>query len=126
MKMMKIAWYIIPFIVVATLLVVTSGCNSRQTQRRRPPFRVGYNTYIGYQPLAIAQERRLFAQEGVEVELVYHADLWKMMSDFVAGRIDAVGFPMDVLMRIYAKDPDARIVLFNGSTAGSDAVVAQP
>jgi uncharacterized DUF497 family protein len=52
---------------IITALVMTAGASSAADAK---PLRIGYNIWVGFGPLFVAQEKGLFAEEGLEVELI--------------------------------------------------------
>lgn len=126
------ARHLIGSIAVVLLSLALSACASGapeaggETKARRPPLRIGHSNWTGYFPLSIAQEKGFFAQQGVEVELVVNPDPYSMILDFSAGKADGMPWTMEVVVRILAKEPDVRVVLNSGQTAGADVIVARP
>ena len=77
-------------------------------------------------PLAIAQDKGFFAQEGAKVELVYTENYLTAASEFSAGQYDALTTTLGGLLSIVAQNPEVQIVLATDESAGGDAVVVQP
>src|SRR4051794_16692807 len=59
------------------------------------PFRVGFNTWIGYSPLVIAKERGFLAEQGIDVEITILEGIGEKNSALIRGDIDAVGHTAD-------------------------------
>jgi NitT/TauT family transport system substrate-binding protein len=126
--------YIIPLVAVAALIAAVAYRSTSQSQpqthlksqEKRRPLRVGYSNWVGYYPLPLAKEKGLFAQQGVEVELILHQDLYELLPDFSAGRIDGFLFAPDAPLRLLAKSSNVKVVLWTGDCLGCDSVVAQP
>jgi NitT/TauT family transport system substrate-binding protein len=117
-----------PLLALVALLLALSGCGPRASKhaRRRGPLRVSYSHWAGYFPPLIAKEKGFFAQQGVDVEPVFARDVYAAMSDFTAGEVDMMPWPLLDIVHIFAQEPDSRVVLWSGSTAGADFVMAQP
>lgn len=114
------------------LFALLAACSSSspptenaKEQQKHPPLRFSHGYWLGYFPSSIAKEKGFFAQQGVDVELIFNPDLYGMISDFNAGKVDGIPWTMDVMVRILAKEPDVRIVLYSGYTAGADVVMAR-
>jgi len=121
----------IGWLTVFALSFLASACQPEpsrgdRSKEARPPLRVGHGYWVGYFPMSIAEEKGFFDQQGVDVELVFNPDLYGMISDFTAGKVDGLPWTMEVVVRILAREPDARVVLYSGQTAGADVIMARP
>lgn len=87
------------------------------------PLRVGINPWIGYDPLVLARERRLFpsADLGV-VELETSGESIRQLRN---GLIDAAGLTLPEVMELAASGVDVRVVAVLSLSRGADAVVAR-
>ncbi|WP_437736128.1 ABC transporter substrate-binding protein [Sorangium sp. So ce1335] len=103
-----------------------SGASGARGEGARPPLRFSHGYWLGYFPLSIAEEKGFFDQQGVDVELLFNPDLYGMISDFTAGKVDGLPWTMEVVVRVLAKEPDVRVVLYSGQTAGADVIMARP
>jgi NitT/TauT family transport system substrate-binding protein len=96
-----------------------------QSKEKRRPLRMGFSTWVGQYPLAIAMEKGIFSRQGVEVELLFKEDFNDLLADFAAGRLDGVDFAADGPLRL-SKSSAVKVVLWSGDCLGCDSVVAQP
>lgn len=108
--------------VIALLIAVTgllAACDSAPEQ----PLRVGLNPWIGYDPLVLARERRLFppADLGV-VELETSGESVRQLRN---GLIDAAGLTLPEAMELAAAGVDVRVVAVLSLSRGADAVLAR-
>ncbi|WP_437592114.1 ABC transporter substrate-binding protein [Sorangium sp. So ce1000] len=122
---------IIGWLAVTALSLFATACQPEAARgdrgkEVRPPLRVSHGYWVGFFPLSIAEEKGFFDQQGVNVELVFNPDLYGMISDFTAGKVDGLPWTMEVVVRILAKEPDVRVVLYLGQTAGADVIMARP
>jgi NitT/TauT family transport system substrate-binding protein len=131
MKKMTVQ-YVAPLLALALLLSVVVYKRASPTPRetakaaeKRPPLRLGYSYWTGYYPFPIAKEKGFFAQQGVDVELVFVPDVNEQLPDFVAGKYDGFLFVVDALLRVVSKNSDVRVVCVPGQSAGADVVVAK-
>src|SRR5215213_658537 len=96
-----------------------------QTRCSKPgPFRVAFNTWVGYGPLYIAQEKGFFKEEGLEVELQRIEGTGDRRAALIAGRIEALGSTIDDLVVGASQGVTARMVLGIDESAGADGIVA--
>jgi len=111
-------------------LFVTAACHpaspAAKEKEKRPPLRYPYIYWGGYYPLMIAKEKGFFAEQGVDVELIFSADGFAIIPDFVAGKFDGVTYTMDVVLHALSKDPGIRVILAPGEPSGADVVMARP
>src|SRR5918912_2663338 len=92
-------------VIVCCFTLLLSGCqNNGNTNsgnsnsgpgQPSEPFRVTINSWIGFAPLYIAQEKGLFDKNGVKVELVRIEDTGARKSSMVANKVDAYGASVD-------------------------------
>ncbi|WP_242032008.1 ABC transporter substrate-binding protein [Microcoleus sp. FACHB-672] len=110
-----------------SLLVLISCKNVTLTppKTESPPLKVAYNAWPGFLPVALAQEKGFFAQQGVKVETFYSEDTMAQMADFGAGNYDGVTLAMGSIGIVSGKNPDVQIIFATDRSAGADAIVAQ-
>ena len=89
------------------------------------PLRISYFTWVGYGPLFVAKEKGLFAQEGVEVELINIGDHTAAFSGLFAGQIDAIAAGTQDVLTFAAPDEDRLVcVLPLDESRGGDGILA--
>ncbi|MBD1923899.1 ABC transporter substrate-binding protein [Microcoleus sp. FACHB-831] len=113
-------------IFLLTILLVTACNNPKNTPLQSEPLRVGYNLWPGTFPVAIAQEKGFFTQQGVNVETSYTVNYLKSVSDFVSGQSDGIFIVLGSLIGLVEKIPDVQMVLASDESAGADVVLAVP
>ena len=87
---------------------------------------IGIETWPGYFPLLVAQEKGYFKEAGLDVAIKRYAGLGELSKDYAAGKmqgranltLDAVKEHLDGL--------DHKVILAIDYSSGSDAIVAQP
>lgn len=130
---MKSRFFRLLSLFLLSLLLVTA-CNGTTTITSPPsppsppklvPLKVSYSLWPGWFPLAIAEEKGFFHQQGVEVELVYSPNYQAPVSDFSAGKYDGVALALGSVMKLIEKNSNAQIILIGDRSAGADAIVAQ-
>ena len=73
------------FVSIVTSLLVIAGAGQ---VARAEPLRIGFGMWVGLGPLFVAQEKGLFVQEGVEVELIDMEISEALYSGLLAGQLD--------------------------------------
>jgi NitT/TauT family transport system substrate-binding protein len=106
--------------IVAALLVAAGAAQAARAE----PLRIGYQTWVGNGPLFVAQEKGLFAKEGVQVTLIDMAIHEAMYAGLFAGQIDV--FPGSVDDMLPHFDPEDPYVCFMAldESHGGDGIVA--
>jgi NitT/TauT family transport system substrate-binding protein len=78
-------------IVTSFLMIVSSQAVQAE------PLRLRYTVWPGYGPIFVAQEKGLFAEEGLEMELIEMEEHTAAFAGLAAGQVDAVlGAPPDI------------------------------
>ncbi len=107
--------------MVAALLVAAGGTGVAQAE----PLRLRYAVWPGFGPLFVAQEKGLFAKEGVQVELIEMEEHTAAFAGFSAGQIDAVlGSLPDTAAFSQPGDEPLGCVLMFDQSFGGDGVLA--
>ncbi len=90
------------------------------------PFRITFNTWVGFAPLYLAQEKGLFEQNGVpKVEIVRIEDAGARKSSMLSGRIEGYASSIDNWALDSAQGVEGKIVLAFDESAGGDGIVAR-
>lgn len=112
--------HLVRLTLAATLLIGAAGCEAPP----RAPLTVGLNPWMGYDPLVLARERRLFAHDVLKVvELESTMDSARQLRN---GLIDAAGLTLPEAIELAASGTDIRIIAILSQSKGADAVVAAP
>jgi NitT/TauT family transport system substrate-binding protein len=104
---------------IVAFLVVTSGSSAACAE----PLLVASATWVGNGPLFIAQERGLFADEGLEVEVITMEE--GGLEAVLDGQVDAVVQPLDSTVAKFDPDEEAVCVLVLDESLGGDGIVAR-
>jgi NitT/TauT family transport system substrate-binding protein len=89
------------------------------------PLRVFHFTWVGYGPLFVAQEKGLFAREGVEVALVKNDDHTAAFAGLATGQADAIaGGLQDAAVFAAPGEEPLVCVLAMDDSRGADGIVA--
>ncbi len=84
---------------------------------------LGYSAWPGWFPLAVAEEQGLFAEAGVNVELVFFADYLGSLDAMAAGQLDGNTQTLNDTMFGVAAGDEQVIVVTNDNSAGNDAII---
>jgi len=85
---------------------------------------MGYSSWAGWWPWAIAEEEGLFEANGVNVDLIWFDGYLESMEAFAAGQLDAnTQTHNDTISFVDASENGQVAVLVNDNSAGNDKVV---
>lgn len=120
-------------IVILSLLVMLSiltGCVAVSTPAAAPettalrPVRIGTQPWIGYGPWWIAQKQGIFAQYGIEAELIDFVTDTEVNAAFASGNMDVANVATHTALKLYANGVDLKIVLLEDVSNAADAIIA--
>ena len=90
------------------------------------PYRVGYNNWIGYVALFVAQEKGYFAEEGIDLQLSSFSAPGEGLKPLLNGDLDAHMTTADSVIIALDKAPgQLKIVYLTDTSSGADAIVAR-
>lgn len=85
--------------------------------------RLGFNTWVGYGPFYIAQEKGFFAEHGLNVDLQRIEGTADRRSALIAGRLEGMGSTVDDLIISAAQGVKGKMVLALDESAGADGIL---
>ena len=91
---------------------------------RAEPLRIGFGIWVGLGPLFVAQEKGLFAQEGVEVELIGMEIPEALYSGLLAGQLDVNIVTIDTMVQHFDPEQPYACVMVTDEFLGADGIVA--
>ena len=106
--------------IVAALLMTAGISHAAQAE----PLRLGYAIWVGWGPLFVAQEKGLFAKEGVEVELIQMEISEVLYSGLLAGQIDVATATIDTIVQHFDPEQPYACVMVSDESMGGDGIVA--
>lgn len=118
-------------VIAVTLLV---GCNRQadsppSSPSSAPitsaPFKVAFNTWIGYSPLVIAREKGFLKSRGLEVEISTLEGVGEKNSALIKGTVDAVGHTADAAVISASSGVDGQVVFVFDQSWGSDGLLTR-
>lgn len=91
------------------------------------PVVIGYSSWAGWWPWAIAEKEGLFAENGINVELKWFDSYLASMEAFAAGQLDGNCQTLNDTIS-FAKDAvnGQVVVLVNDNSAGNDKIIVAP
>lgn len=114
---------------IAVVLVIVVGAvllSQKQRLSENPKFILGVNTWVGFGPFWLAQEKGFFADEGVDVEIVTLEDTAQRKAAMIKGDIDGIGDTVDLL--VLARDekvPSVAVMEVDVSNGADGILVAE-
>jgi NitT/TauT family transport system substrate-binding protein len=91
------------------------------------PYRVGYNSWIGYIALFVAEDKGYFKDEGLDVQAKSFSAPGDGLTPLLAGDLDAHLSTLDSVITVLDKAPgQLKIIYFTDTSAGADAILAKP
>ncbi len=106
------------------VLVISAIAAGSQAAEARP-LRIGHLTWVGLGPMFVAEEKGLFAKEGVEVELINMAVHEAMYAGLFAGQIDVIDGTLDDMLPSFDPKQPYVCVLVPTELLGADGILAR-
>jgi NitT/TauT family transport system substrate-binding protein len=126
MQSLSLRLFYVYCILAITSLLVLNACQQNLPQVPiHAPLKVGWHTWPGYFPIAIATHLNLFAKHGVSVEPILYDSAMSSHPDLQAGKLDgATGTLGDALLMDGRLPDSVRVTLVADYSAGGDVIVA--
>jgi NitT/TauT family transport system substrate-binding protein len=111
-------------ILLALLSVATLfGCTPEPPPvAPKSEIRIGWYLWPGWYPMAIAQDRDLFAKHGVKIKPILYTSYTNIFSDFAAGVLDGGFGGLYELLKINV--PAMKVVLVTDTSDGAEGLVS--
>lgn len=112
---------------VAGVAAATAAATSPLLEARAvgAPIRLGYSAWPGWFPWKVAEEKALFAKNGVEVQMIWFDDYTASISALSAGKIDGNSETTNDAISAVAAGAPRTIVLTNDYSYGNDQIIAK-
>jgi NitT/TauT family transport system substrate-binding protein len=109
------------------MILMIISCNlTLNSQQKLPPLRIVYDSWPGFYPLVIAKEKGFFAQQGVEVEIIYTKNALDALPQFNDHKYDGITIALGSILTSSVHNPEISIILACDVSDGGDAVLANP
>lgn len=116
---------LIPILIIVVVLIV--GIIYFMTQKQEigqlPKFKLTMNTWVGYGPFFLAQDKGFFKDEGIDVKITVNEDVAARKSALLGGSVDGVGDTIDALVRERDEGVLAVTVLEVDESNGADGIL---
>jgi NitT/TauT family transport system substrate-binding protein len=111
----------LPALALAAIWLTAASASPSQAE----PLRVFHFTWVGYGPLFVAQEKGLFAREGIEVALIKNDDHTAAFAGLATGQADAIaGGLQDAAVFAAPGEEPLVCILAMDDSRGADGIVA--
>ncbi len=114
----------IALIAIVSILVIVAVLIWLRREAITPPFRVGFNTWVGYGPLYIAQDKGFFKSAGLNVQLERIEGTGERRAAILAGRLEAMGSTVDDLIVGASQGLKAKCILVVDESNGADGILS--
>ncbi len=121
---MKIIFILCWIILLSTGCSIEDNTNEESSASSIKPLIIGLNSWVGFGPFYIAQEKGLFKKYNLEVKLLLLEDTTEKHASFAAGHIDALATTADDVVVLGARGVKGKIVLTLDVSNGADGIVA--
>jgi len=112
-----------PVVLIASLLL--GSCASRTERDSHQPFKVAFNTWVGYSPLLLAQKKGFLKKQGIDVVISMLEGVPEKNSALIKGSVDAVGHTADAAVVSAASGVDGQIIFVFDQSWGSDGILSK-
>ncbi|NJL98192.1 MAG: ABC transporter substrate-binding protein [Synechococcaceae cyanobacterium SM2_3_2] len=108
----------------ATPLVAGILAGSPALAQNSDPIVLGYSSWAGWWPWAIAEQEGLFEANGVNVQMRWFDGYLESMQAFAAGQLDGNAQTLNDTISFLADSPNGQVVvLVNDNSAGNDKII---
>lgn len=105
----------------ASLLLLLSACS----EPAKEPLRIAINSWPGYEYLYLAERLQLFADEGVQVQILQFSSLNDARRAYERGQVDGIGGTLvEVLIAKEQSERQPQVVHVSDYSNGGDLIVA--
>jgi len=110
------------FLLALTAVVLASSARGADLKS----YKIGYNNWIGYVSLFVAEEKGFFTAEGLEVKKTSFSSPGDGLKPLLSGDLDAHFTTVDSTIIALDKAPgQLRVVYLTDTSAGADAIIAK-
>jgi NitT/TauT family transport system substrate-binding protein len=109
-------------IIMGLAIILSSGC----TAARAPDFRVGINSWPGYEFVYLAQELGFYKAADIDVRVLEFGSLSDCRRAFERGQIDAMGTTVVEVMQVRSRSSRSpQIISVMDYSNGADVIIAK-
>lgn len=111
-------------LVLVCLSLLGGSCRTPKTGSSKP-FKVAFNTWVGYSPLLIAKEKGFLKEEGIDADISFLEGVAEKNSALIRGDVDAVGHTADSAVVSAASGVDGQIIFCFDRSLGADGILTK-
>jgi NitT/TauT family transport system substrate-binding protein len=112
--------------VVATACGGSSSSTSAGSGAKAGTIRLGFSAWPGWFPWQVAEEKGIFAQHGLKVDLTYFESYTDSLNALASGNLDANSQTLNDTVSSVAGGAKQTIVLTNDNSTGNDQIIVGP
>lgn len=111
------------FAIFALVFALLGACANNTEVEVKPPLRIGWTTWAGWYPLALADAKGFFAENNLEVEIITYQTQSQVVAAVASGMVDG-GFVVlnDTLLDSVAKN--VKTVMISDTSNGGDQIIS--
>ncbi|GAA3231503.1 ABC transporter substrate-binding protein [Actinocorallia longicatena] len=113
-------------VLSGALISACGGSGDEETPAGPAKITLGFSAWPGWFPWQIAQEKGLFAKNGVTVDLKYFDSYTDSLQALSTGAIDANSQTLNDTLASVSGGAKQTIVLVNDNSTGNDQIIARP
>jgi len=117
--------FLMLFCLVGTIAIALKGCGFEQTQSLKV-FKVGLNTWPGYQIALYGKEAGIYRQHGLDVKFIRFNNQQDNIRATMRGSQDVSFAPLSEVMQVDWNQEKPVFVMVVDISAGSDGIAARP
>jgi NitT/TauT family transport system substrate-binding protein len=113
-------------LVVVIAAFSLAACSTSSTSK--DPIKLAYNLWIGSAGVFVADEKKLFSEAGVEVEMVQFASPTEAVQALISGEVDVALTTMDTAVMLKgseSKEDPFKAFYVNDLSNGADGIIAK-
>jgi NitT/TauT family transport system substrate-binding protein len=106
---------------------IISSCvqtTNNSTSKGLKPLRVGILPWLGWEGLYVAEVKKLFAVEGIEVEQTMFKSITEINDALLAGKLDLAGIGGPDIFGLTAKVPNIKIIMVTDYSGEVDGILS--
>lgn len=125
MRINKFFRLVVIILIASLTTIAIKSCSLNQAGSLKP-FKVGLNSWAGYQIALYAKEAGLFRKHGLDVEFVKFLNQQDNIRATMRGSQDVSFVPLPEVMQVDSSEEKPVVVMVVDISAGSDGIAASP
>lgn len=121
--MSKVIKVIIGVVVIALIITGIFFIAKDRKKSSSNTFKISVNSWVGYGPMYLAQDKGFFKDEGLDVQITDMEDTAQRKAAMIKGDVDALGDTVDLLVLSRAEKVPSVTVLQVDESNGADGIL---